>query len=97
MVVTVVVTVVMALVVLVVIGGDESEGKELEKAQRLRIWSRLSGSQLEMEENQKRENRILRAARNYKLPGVVAHAFNPSTREADSGGFLSSRPAWSTK
>jgi hypothetical protein len=26
-------------------------------------------------------------------PGVVAHAFNPSTREAEAGGFLSSRPA----
>jgi hypothetical protein len=26
-------------------------------------------------------------------PGVVAHAFNPKTREAESGGFLSSRPA----
>jgi hypothetical protein len=23
---------------------------------------------------------------------VVAHAFNPSTREAEAGGFLSSRP-----
>jgi hypothetical protein len=31
------------------------------------------------------------------LPGVGAHAFNPSTREAEAGGFLSSRPAWSTK
>jgi hypothetical protein len=31
------------------------------------------------------------------MPGVVAHAFNPSTREAEAGGFLSSRPAWSTK
>jgi hypothetical protein len=30
-------------------------------------------------------------------PGMVAHAFNPSTREAKAGGFLSSRPAWSTK
>jgi hypothetical protein len=30
-------------------------------------------------------------------PGVVAHTFNPSTREAEAGGFLSSRPAWSTK
>jgi hypothetical protein len=30
-------------------------------------------------------------------PGVVAHAFNPSTREAEAGGFLSSRQAWSTK
>jgi hypothetical protein len=30
-------------------------------------------------------------------PGVVAHAFNPSTRKAEAGGFLSSRPAWSTE
>jgi hypothetical protein len=28
-------------------------------------------------------------------PGVVVHAFNPSTWEAEAGGFL--RPAWSTK
>ena len=28
---------------------------------------------------------------------VVAHAFNPSTREAETGGSLSSRPAWSTE
>jgi hypothetical protein len=27
---------------------------------------------------------------------MVAHAFDPSTREAEAGGFLSSRPAWST-
>jgi hypothetical protein len=31
------------------------------------------------------------------LASVVAHAFNPSTREAEAGKFLSSRPAWSTK
>jgi hypothetical protein len=30
-------------------------------------------------------------------PSVVVHAFNLSTREAEAGGFLSSRPAWSTK
>jgi hypothetical protein len=30
-------------------------------------------------------------------PGVVAHAFNSSTWEAEAGGFLSSRPAWSTE
>jgi hypothetical protein len=28
---------------------------------------------------------------------LVAHAFDPSTQEAEAGGFLSSRPAWSTK
>jgi hypothetical protein len=28
---------------------------------------------------------------------VMAHAFNPSTCEAEAGGFLSLRPAWSTK
>jgi major histocompatibility complex class I len=35
--------------------------------------------------------------KNIKWLGVVAHAFNPSTREAEAGGFLSLRPAWSTK
>jgi hypothetical protein len=30
--------------------------------------------------------------RNNKLPSVVVHAFNPSTREAEAGRFLSSRP-----
>jgi hypothetical protein len=28
---------------------------------------------------------------------VVAHTFDPSTREAEAGGFLSSRPAWATE
>jgi hypothetical protein len=28
---------------------------------------------------------------------MVGHTFNPSTREAEAGGFLSSRPAWSTE
>jgi hypothetical protein len=27
------------------------------------------------------------------VPGVVAHAFNPSTRKAEADGFLSSRTA----
>jgi hypothetical protein len=30
-------------------------------------------------------------------PGVVVHVVNPSTREAEAGGFLNSKPAWSTK
>jgi hypothetical protein len=28
---------------------------------------------------------------------VAAHTFNPSTWEAEAGGFRSLRPAWSTK
>ena len=32
-----------------------------------------------------------------KVPGVVAHAFNPNTLETEAGGFLGLRPAWSTK
>jgi hypothetical protein len=28
---------------------------------------------------------------------VVVHAFNPSIWKAEAGGFLSSRPAWSTE
>jgi hypothetical protein len=30
-------------------------------------------------------------------PGMVVHAFNPSTWKAEAGRSLSSRPAWSTK
>ena len=30
-------------------------------------------------------------------PGVVAHAFDSSTLEAEAGGSLSSRPAWPTE
>ena len=30
-------------------------------------------------------------------PGMVAHACNLSTWEAEAGGFPSSRPAWSTE
>jgi hypothetical protein len=37
------------------------------------------------------------AIRESTKPGVMAHAFNPSTHKEEAGGFLSSRPAWSTK
>jgi hypothetical protein len=30
-------------------------------------------------------------------PGMVVYTFNPSTWEAETGGFLSLRPAWSIK
>jgi hypothetical protein len=32
-----------------------------------------------------------------KQVGVVAHAFNPSTWEAEAGEFLSLKPAWFTE
>jgi hypothetical protein len=32
----------------------------------------------------------------FKL-GVMVHAFNPSTWEAEAGEFQSSKPAWSTE
>jgi hypothetical protein len=32
-----------------------------------------------------------------RVLGVVVHAFNPNTWEAEAGGFLSSRLAWSTE
>ena len=34
---------------------------------------------------------------NNNSQAVVAHDFNPSTQEAEAGGFLNSRPAYSTK
>jgi hypothetical protein len=37
------------------------------------------------------------AIRIHNQLGVVAHAFNPSTQEAEAVGFLSSRPSWSTE
>jgi hypothetical protein len=33
----------------------------------------------------------------FSSQAVVAHAFNPSTWEAETGRFLSSRPTWSTE
>jgi hypothetical protein len=39
----------------------------------------------------------LKKKKEERSQAVVAHAFNPSTWEAETGGFLSSRPAWSTK
>jgi hypothetical protein len=47
----------------------------------------------EEEERKKFKSRIKRVPE----LSVVAHAFNPSTWEAEAGRFLSLRPAWSTK
>ena len=40
---------------------------------------------------------LIEVRRGHLSWAVVAHAFNPSTWEAEAGGFLSSRPAWSTE
>jgi hypothetical protein len=40
---------------------------------------------------------ILLKKKKKKSQAVVAHTLNPSTCVAEEGGFLSSRPAWSTK
>jgi hypothetical protein len=48
------------------------------------------------QQNQKVENQTDKLKKKISR-AVVVHAFNPSTWEAEAGGFLSSRPAWSTK
>jgi hypothetical protein len=42
-------------------------------------------------------SKFLTLKKRCSTPGVVAHAFNPSTWEAEAGGSLSSRPAWPTE
>jgi hypothetical protein len=51
------------------------------------------------EEKGGRERKKKRKERKKEEKGwaVVAHAFNSSTWEAEAGGFLSLRPAWSTE
>jgi hypothetical protein len=40
---------------------------------------------------------LMKLSKVQQKPGMVAHTFNPSTWRTEAGGFLSSRPAWSTK
>ena len=40
---------------------------------------------------------LIEVRRGHLSWAVVAHAFNPSTWEAEAGEFLSLRPAWSTE
>jgi hypothetical protein len=51
---------------------------------------------LYLKQNKTKQNKT-KQNKTKQEPGVVAHAFNPSTWEAEAGRFLSSRPAWSTE
>jgi hypothetical protein len=44
-----------------------------------------------------KNNEPKQANKQTKGQALVAHALNPSTWEEEAGGFLSSRPAWSTE
>jgi hypothetical protein len=71
-----------------------------QKKLRMRYFSIQTKQKSKKTKNSRRQRLFLRCfPRNkmYVKPGMVAHAFNPSTREAEAGGFLSSRPAWSTE
>jgi hypothetical protein len=58
--------------------------------------SGVASMEISVKNSQKAKNKYTIRSR-YMSCAVVAHAFNPSTREAEAGRFLSSRPAWSTK
>jgi hypothetical protein len=52
-----------------------------------------------LKKNKKQTHTHTQKTKKQKKPSwaVVAHAFNPSTWEAEAGRFLSLRPAWSTE
>jgi hypothetical protein len=71
-------------------------GCEGENSQRRLEESRLNPCSFG-KPSEKSERGRARKEEERKSRAVVAHAFNPSTREAEAGRFLSLRPAWSTK
>jgi major histocompatibility complex class I len=60
--------------------------------------STITAQKKKKKEKKKEKKEKKEISPHYSLSlGVVVHAFHSSTREAEAGGSLSSRPAWSTK
>jgi hypothetical protein len=59
------------------------------------LASDIGHSALSLTNQKVMENNVYKIQRQSRA--VVAHTFDPSTWEAEAGGLLSSRPAWSTK
>jgi hypothetical protein len=73
---------------------------QLETKQGTRQMRSLIWNNIQVKDTSKwteRNNNKKKKKKTRNKPGMVAHAFNPSTWEAEAVGFLSSRPAWSTK
>jgi hypothetical protein len=66
------------------------------KRKRIRIWQGWNDG-ITRQRTLKNNWAVIPAQEVLGGRAVVAHAFNPSTREAETGGFLSLRPAWSTE
>jgi hypothetical protein len=83
------------------VGAEEEVGVKCGVAVSSELKFLLVKGEWRAHKIEKQQRKLTRLRKLRKLqdsqPGVVAHAFNPSTREAEAGGFLSSRPAWSTK
>jgi hypothetical protein len=58
-----------------------------------------TGTSLKQEPMEQPQGQVEQGKKRQQLPrsGAVVHTFNPSTQEAEAGGSLHSRPAWSTQ
>jgi hypothetical protein len=72
----------------------KSTEKNKTQSQLKKKINRISGSSYA---KTTRDNKFANIRNGSRSQAVVAHAFNPSTWETETGEFLSSRPAWSTE
>jgi hypothetical protein len=71
--------------------------KEKRRGKEEILLTEGTGQENQHHQHLRLRNSCTRDSKDISELGVVAHAFNPCTWEAEAGGFLSSRPAWSTK